>query len=430
MKRKYHTITVVSAAVFALSAFASCTNDDGNAPAGTDRTIGVNVAEAGSGSGHRVGENSDNKFDVVFWLDKHRPALANPAPEGSTIDAPYHACEAPQPVSYYNQSVYDTGYPYPYPEETVVYATGYAPSNFLSASDNYTRLRADFKGEESQKIGRYDFLGCDFWPDVYKGSQTDPFAQEKNRLYFRHLAAKLVFYADRDKATMENKQFVRNVQIKNLQMKIGEGGWVYMHTPSEFAWSKLEDQDFTASYGRTIDGIKKIEGNTDVKSRPLSGYKIRRSKPFTNLGNYVLERNAIDRVPIGGMVIDSCFVCNPITDGVAETGLIQLKMDISAELSFDFNFPDSEGNTGNITYTNEWKHVTLDFISEMEPDKNGVLKPNGVGITEFKPGREYRIYIHFSRTGVNLVGQEQPWNYGGVHYIAINGGGQENQTTE
>ncbi len=426
MKRKYHTITVVSAAVFAVSAFASCIYDDESAPADTDQTIGVNVAEVSSGSGHRVGENSDNKFEVVFWLDEHTAKLGNPA-DGDAITAPYLAREAPQPVSYYNQSVYDTGYPYPYPEETKVYATGYAPSNFLSASDNYTKLTVDFKGEKNQKIGRYDFLGCDFWREVYKGSQEDPFAQEKNRLYFRHLAAKLVFYADRDKVSMENKQFVRDVQIKNLEMKVGDREWIPMHTPSEFAWSKLEDKDFTASYEKTITEIKALAGNAGVTSRPSSGYKILNSEPFTGIDNYVLKRSSsADRVPISGMVIDSCFVCNHIVDGVPATGKIQLRMDISAQLSFDIEFPNNNG----ITFTHEWTGVILGAINEMEPDGNGVMKPTDAPVDEFKPGNEYRVYIHFNRTGVNLVGEELPWNPGGVHYITIDGGSKENQTNE
>ncbi len=46
-------------------------------------------------------------------------------------------------------------------------------------------------------------------------------------------------------------------------------------------------------------------------------------------------------------------------------------------------------------------------------------------IRMFKPGNEYRIYIHFYRTGVNLTAQELPWNYGGPHYIEIEGGDKQ-----
>lgn len=431
MRQDYHIIKIVPAVVFALVSVTSCIYDEESMPPVSDETIGVSVSEVNRSSGHRVGEISDNKFEVMFWLDEHVAGLGNPA-DGNGLGNPYLASEAPQSVAYYSHSVYDTGYPYPYPDTTRLYATGYAPSNIISATDNYATLTVNIpEDEKSQKTGRYDFLGCDFWRDVYNGSQTDHFAQEKNKLYFRHLAAKLVFYADRDKESMENKQFVRNVQIKNLRMKIGDAEWTEsdrMHTPSVFVWSKLDpNQDFTASYAKVLADVKALPGNAGVTSSPSAGYRILQSEPFAGIGDYVLQRNPVDRVPIGGMVIDSCFVCNPIVDGVAGTGAIQLKMDISAELSYDFTFPASGDNGEDITFTYEWKDVTLDAINEVRVDADGnVHKVDPpVAVTEFRPGNEYRVYIQFNRTGVNLVAEELPWNYGGVHYININGGGND-----
>ena len=141
----------------------------------------------------------------------------------------------------------------------------------------------------------------------------------------------------------------------------------------------------------------------------------------------MLQRNATDRVPIDGMDIDSCYVCNLIDeDGSVKKGNpIQLKMDISAEMSFDPNFPMNDGSgsiTDDLTFTREWKGVTLDAIYGVTIGSNGEVQTMDTAIDEFKPGNEYRIYIHFHRTGVNLVARELPWNYGGIHYITIPGG--------
>ena len=325
--------------------------------------------------------------------------------------------------------MFDTRFPYPVPEDTYIHATGYAPGNVLKPDAEYGYRRLTAAVGDTEK-GRYDFLGCDFWEGVFKGSLKDPFAQDKNKLYFRHLAAKLVFYADRDRETMENKQYVRNVQVKRLQMSIDGGStWTPMYTPHTFEWKNLAETDFTESYKKTIAAVRLIEGNESAaRTGPKAGYKVVAAEEFAGEdSDYVLQRNATDRVPIDGMDIDSCYVCNLIDeDGSVKKGNpIQLKMDISAEMSFDPNFPMNDGSgsiTDDLTFTREWKGVTLDAIYGVTIGSNGEVQTMDTAIDEFKPGNEYRIYIHFHRTGVNLVARELPWNYGGIHYITIPGG--------
>jgi len=422
MKRIGYILRVISATFLAGALPSSCIYDDGSDPQPT--TIRVNTLAV---DGTRAASNSgDNTFMVLFW---QQTAHLESASVGSPAWlAPYLAAHAPQPVAFYRNSVFDTRFPYPLPEDTYLYATGYAPGNVLEpdAEQGYRKLCATVGGSEK---GRYDFLGCDLWNEVFRGSLKDPFAQDKNKLYFRHLAAKLVFYADRDKETMENKQYVRNVQVKNLRMSIDGGEhWTPMYTPGVFEWEKtIPEADFTESYKKTIATVKLIEGNAGTTTDPKAGYKAVEAEPFAGDGSdFVLRRNISDRVPIDGMVIDSCYVCNPLENGNVKTDkAIRLKMDISAELSFDPNFSMNDGSgstTDDLTFTREWKGITLGAIYRVTIGADGKAQTTDIAIEEFKPGNEYRVHIHFHRTGVNLVAQELPWNYGGVHYIAIPGG--------
>ncbi len=409
----------------------SCASDNRDAPSPVSETIGVNTLAIDGTRPVSALENSDNTFTVMFWREQDKARLESAENDKTTWSAPYLAARAPQPVPFYERNVFDTSYPYPsYPgRNTPLYATGYAPGNILQpdVTDGYRKIIVASTIPNKEK-GRHDFLGCDAWTEVYKGSLEDPFSQDKNKLYFRHLAAKLVFYADRDRETMENMQYVRHVRVKNLHMSI-DGGATYtsMYTPNAFEWKTLADADFTASYNKVINAVKLIDGNTGVTTRPKAGYKAVAAAQFAgDDAEFELRKNAIDRVPISGMVIDSCYVCNPIKDGISQTGRhIRLRMDISAEMSFDPNFPlpDESSTTDDLTFTRRtWKGVVLDAIYKV--NDNGVTTEPKEPIYEFKPGYEYRVYLHFYRTGVNIVAMEMPWNVGGVHYITIPGGNQ------
>ena len=436
-QRLYHIVTAVSVTLLLGVLPSSCIYDDGDTPDQQPGTIRVNTL-AVNGTRAASTEDGDNTFMVLFWKQEDLAHLESTSDGAWT--KPYLASCAPQSVAFYGQSVYDTRYPYP-DESSMLYATGYAPGKVLAPdeTEGYRKLTATVSDLER---GRYDFLGCDVWCDVYKGSQNDPFAQEKNKLYFRHLAAKLVFYADRDKETMENKQYVRNVEITNLQMSIDDGkSWTSMYTPNEFEWKTLGNDDFTDSYNKTIAAAKLVAGNNSVESnsKPKAGYKAVGAIEFAgaNNTNFKLSRHATDRVPISGMYIDSIFVCNPIVNGEIKStaNSIHLKMDISAELSFHPDFPKSDdgdsttdggSTTDDLTFTRTWKNVELEAIYGFTQDTEGNVTVNkNSPVKLFKPGNEYRIYIHFYRTGVNLTALEMPWNYGGVHYITIPGGGKQ-----
>jgi len=394
------------------------------------------------------GQEPANAFTVLFW--EHPDNLSTASGDARYWRTPYHVSQAPQPVSYYNKNTYNTNYPYPRLSTVPVYATGFAPNILDSvATYGYKRLAAI---EGSYNKGRCDFLSCDAWNEVYKGSQNDPFSQEKNKLYFRHLASKLVFYADRDE-NMENRQHVRNVQIKNLTMSIDDGKtWTPMYTPSVFEWKAFDedlDEDyFTDSYNEVITKVTMLAGNEHAKgTKPQAGYKAiaaeefaggpRKDEATDETEEFILQRNSTDRIPIDGTVLDSCYVCSRLTeDGspVEASPAILLRMDISAELSYDpdFPMPDTDGGstTDDITFTRVWEGVTVTIY---ETDKNGQIPtaaPTPVKV--FKPGREYRVYINFNRTGVNLVAKELPWDFGGIYYITIVGGdtSQEKQPQE
>jgi len=443
MRRIEADIRILGATLLAAAAFAACSSDGEETPKYPDDTICVNTL-AMDGAGAASTDEGDNTFMVLFWKgDEGKQLVETDFATTADWPSPYLAELAPQPVAAYERLAYDTRYPYPmYPEKetTYLYATGYAPGRVLKPqkADNYRTLVADYTpnaGETNPAVataqrGRIDFLGCDAWSDIYRGSRADPFAQDKNKLYFRHLTAKLVFYADRDKASMENEQFTRNVKITNLQMSIDGGtNWTSMYTPSTFEWQGLSyPKDFTPSYTKTIGTVKAVPGNMDVnaESRPKAGYKAVVADAFAgDDADFVLQKNATDRVPIDGMVIDSCYVCNPIEDGKVQSGTsIKLKMNITALMSFDPNFPmpDEAGDpTGeNLTFNKTWEGMTVE-VKEVDNDGN----KTETSVTEFRPGYEYRVYIHFHRTGVDLVARQLPWNDGGSHYIPIPGGSDQ-----
>lgn len=413
MKRTENIITVITAVLIA-GLLSSCVYDEGTDPV-SDTPISVNTAAV---EGSRVGGVADNTFMLLLW--EYTNHLSGTTPNDPDWLNPYYSGQAPQPVTFYNLSVFDTRYPYPMPQDQLVYATGYAPGDVLNPDRTVGFSRLTSSAAEADK-GRYDYLGCDSWPEVYRGSLMDPFAQEKNKLYFRHLSSKLVIIADRDKETMENKQYVRNVQVRHLRMSIDGGQtWTPMYTPSAFEWQPLTAGDITASYREVIDAVKLVEGNTGVTTDPAAGYKAVEATTFSGeSSDFVLEKGSTDRVPVRGMIIDSCFVCNPITDGVVQVNQpIKLKMDISAQMSFDPDFPDA---SENFTFTREYNNVVLDAIYHVEIGADGKPVTTREKISLFKPGNEYRIYIHFSLSGVNLVAREVVWGFGGIHYITIVG---------
>ncbi len=444
-----------------LPMLASCSADELDSHGSTDTgtTICVKTAMV---SGHQDRSLSDEEpFMLLLWenVDHLETAATTEWPE------PYLAQTSPQSVSSYSDLVYDVGVPYPAITSQMLYATGYSPANALTPSNGYktvtynpsTATRPNVKTAEHT-----DFLGCDVWKEVYKGTLKDPFAQEKNKLYFRHLAAKLVFYADRD-ISMENKQFVRKVQITNLQMSIGGGAWEPLYAPTQFTWTTFTDNtddtdnlsksfNFSTSYTTMLDStIKEVPGNKGVATVPKGGYRTSEVTAFTGEldkegkfipnSDFVLQQRLPDktpssnRVPIAGMEIDSCYVASPLKeDGTVKTGHIRLRMDISAEMSFDpaFQMPDgtytdAEGKTvsgtvtDNLTFTRKWEEVELNAIKTISFDDKGKPIVTDNLVTAFKPGNEYRVYIHFNRTGIDIAARQLPWNYGGVHYIAIVG---------
>lgn len=437
---KRHIIRAVSAIALAGLSLAACSRDGGAAPEPQSSTIRVNtLAVDGAGA-----TEEDNTFMVLFWRDKAH--LETPSADaGADVWTPYLAGHAPQPVAFYERSVFDTRYPYPEGNSTL-YATGYSPGTLLQPDPaaGCRRLVATSGGElmSGAQASRCDFLGCDVWSEAWWGDLEHPFAQERNRLWFRHLGAKLLIYADRDRESMESKQFVRNVEVTHLRMSIDGGHtWTEMYTPAEFEWRTLPESYLAegTSYAGKVKEVQALLGSGAQNTKPKAGYVPVRALPFAGAeSDYLLSRNATDRVPIDGMPIDSCYVCNPFdeTGAVQIRQPIQLRMDIRAEMSFDPNFPMGDGSstTDDLTFTREWRNVTLPAINRVSIGDDGKVTVLTDEISEFEPGCEYRIFIHFNRTGVNLVAWRMKWNHGGSHYVVIQSGDRQNedqtQTTE
>jgi len=436
MHRKLSEIITLTttALLLGLPALQSCIYD--NVPPEADpapASIRVNTMLAGGpwrSPSPLSAEGSGKNFTVLFW-QRPEKLLEPPSANGdySFWLAPYLASTAPKAVTEYTDLTFDTNYPYPVPETAELFATGYAPSDVLApdATEGYHRIAFVEQlsdGQTKPRKGRYDFLGCDAWNEVYYGSQSSPFAQERNKLYFRHLASKLLFYAERDQASMENKQYVRFVEVTGIEMTTDDGAsWTPLHTPVSFEWDALDkDNSLTDAYTKVISAVRTLTG---VTTAPAAGYRTATSGPlpadFKILRRTPDGKPSVDRVPIAGHPIDSCYVCNPYVDGTEQAAKpIRLRMNISAELSFDLTFPKSDkdgSTTDDLTFTRTWTGLETriyEVNTDGTPDRTKE-------VTRFRPGREYRIYLNFSRTGVNLVARELPWDYGGIHYVGITG---------
>ena len=101
----------------------------------------------------------------------------------------------------YKRQAYDTAIPYP--NGTAVYAVGYAPSNLLTASDDYKQLTL----VSTVSAGTVDVLAS----QTETGSKSSPFSV-RSPLQFQHLLTKITFIAKRDKK-MQSSKLVHDVKV-------------------------------------------------------------------------------------------------------------------------------------------------------------------------------------------------------------------------
>ena len=358
-----------------LPLIAACDKTSDPSISFTDVPIKVNTSVKGGGSTYAIGDTwvgEELPAKLFFWHDNDFSTLNSEQP--TNAPTPYFTYLMNDPVtsfSFNDSRWLDTGHPYP--EETSVYATGYAPRTILEedATLGFRKLRVT--ETDLQKVAHCDFLSCDARSNQM-GSFEDPFGNsESNELQFRHLTSKILLFASRHE-TITGQVFVRRVR----------------------ATLRLHDSNSKFHVPKVIEWTDPVAGENDDW-----GYRVTETSPLDNGLSFV--DNTEDMIMVlQDKRIDSCYV-NQTPSGTDAT---TVDLEVSAEYSYlqDFSSP----------YTFRWSGENLPIKAI---DDSGNETTNN--ITEFKPGYVYEIYLKFYKTGVIVTAREVEWNDGGIHYVPV-----------
>lgn len=349
----------------------------------TDVPIRVNTSVEGGGSTYAVGDEEawvgeELPAKLFFWHEgdfknETDKLLADNKGNKPTPYFTYLMNDAITSFSFKDSRWLDTGHPYP--ENTAVYATGYAPRTLLTEDETQGFRKLTVTETDLQKVAHCDFLSCDA-RSKQKGSFENPFGNTlDNELQFRHLTSKILVYASRH-GSITGQVYVRKVEATlTLSDETDK-----FHVPKELTWSNLNEKN--------PDGTDKW------------GYQVTDTSPLTD--GLTFQDNTDDMIMVlQNKRIDSCYVCQP-----ANVTTTAVNLEVSAEYSYmqDFDLP----------YTFSWSGKNLPIKAI---DDSGIETTNN--ITEFKPGYVYEIYLKFYKTGVIVTAREVEWKDGGIHYVPV-----------
>lgn len=344
----------------------------------TDVPIRVNTSVDGGGSTYAVGDEEawvgeELPAKLFFWHAKDFDALKSTSTNTPTPYFTYLMNDAITSFSFADSRWLDTGHPYP--ENTAVYATGYAPRTLLKEDATSGFRKLTVTETALQKVAHCDFLSCDARSEQ-TGSFEHPFGNtEDNELQFRHLTSKILVYASRHES-ITGQVYVRKVEatvtLNNTNAKNDK-----FHVPSVIEWKE------------PVSGV-----NTEW------GYQVTDTSPLTD--GLTFQDNTDDMIMVlQDKRIDSCYVCQP-----SDVKTTAVDLSVTAEYSYrqDFSSP----------YEFTWSGTNLSIKAL---DENGEETANP--IKEFKPGYVYEIYLKFYKTGVIVTAKEVEWEDGGIHYVPV-----------
>ena len=262
-------------------------------------------------------------------------------------------------------------------------------------------------------LGRMDFLSLDADP-AYWGNKENKFGQERNRLYFRHLTAQVLFVAQRDQS-MVDMQYVRDVVLSNIRVcyyggtdtapSATDAGWMPFSVPHKLNW--LPDQ-----------------ATAQDQTSSIHGYKVTEMQDLPD--DFSIRTTGHTQLTVGrDVAVDSLFV-NVRTSRTAATDIVNtpagkgvfLKMDVSALLSHLDNFPMDTQRTNEengLTHTMQWKDVIVP-VHEV-----GTTNP----VKSIDTGKRYKITLVFGRHNLYLDAVLMEWKDGGVHDYVFRPGSNE-----
>lgn len=342
----------------------------------TDVPIRVNTSVEGAGSTYADGDGDAWRGEelpakLFFWHAADFKTLTNTSETNTpTPYFTYLMNDAITSFSFKDSRWLDTGHPYP--ENTAVYATGYAPRTLLTEDETLGFRKLTVTETDLQKVAHCDFLSCDARSEQ-KGSFENPFGNTAdNELQFRHLTSKILVYASRHES-ITGQVYVRKVKatltLNNENDKF--------HVPSVIEW-KAPVSGVNTEWGYQVTEYKELEKGLNFQDNTDDMIMVLQNKR-----------------------IDSCYVCQP--DTVTTTAV---DLSVTAEYSYlqDFSLP----------YDFTWSGTNLPIKAI---DENG--KETADPITEFKPGYVYEIYLKFYKTGVIVTAKEVEWEDGGIHYVPV-----------
>lgn len=344
----------------------------------TDVPIRVNTSVDGGGSTYAVGDEEawvgeELPAKLFFWYEGDFHTLNNPSETNTpTPYFTYLMNDAITSFSFLDSRWLDTGHPYP--ENTAVYATGYAPRTLLKEDATSGFRKLTVTETDLQKVAHCDFLSCDARSEQ-TGSFEHPFGNTKdNELQFRHLTSKILVYASRHES-ITGQVYVRKVQAT---LKLNHENEKF-HVPKELTWSNLNEKnpDGTDKWGYQVTEYQKLENGLTFQDNTDDMIMVLQDKR-----------------------IDSCYVCQPSDATTA------VDLSVTAEYSYrqDFSSP----------YEFTWSGTNLPIkaINDSEQATDEY-------ITAFKPGYVYEIYLKFYKTGVIVTAKEVEWEDGGIHYVPV-----------
>ena len=348
----------------------------------TDVPIRVNTSVDGGGSTYAVGDEEawvgeELPAKLFFWYEgdfknETDKLLADNDGNKPTPYFTYLMNDAITSFSFADSRWLDTGHPYP--ENTAVYATGYAPRTLLKEDETSGFRKLTVTETALQKVAHCDFLSCDARSEQ-TGSFEHPFGNTKgNELQFRHLTSKILVYASRHES-ITGQVYVRKVQA-TLKLNYENDKF---HVPKELTWSNLNEKN--------PDGTDKW------------GYQVTVTSPLTD--GLTFQDNTDDMIMVlQDKRIDSCYVCQPSDATTA------VDLSVTAEYSYrqDFSSP----------YEFTWSGTKLPIKAI-----NDSGQATDKYITAFKPGYVYEIYLKFYKTGVIVTAKDVEWEDGGIHYVPV-----------
>lgn len=327
----------------------------------------------------------------------------------SAYNAYTHLVEILGKINDYNKMTYNTGVEYASNGDTY-FARGYAPAVVLAPTEtvygafDYRELTlSDEAIQGILPLGRMDFLSLDADP-AYQGRMDDKFGQDKNRLYFRHLTAQILFVAQRDQS-MVDMQYVRDVVLSNIRVCYYGGnadfptaddvGWLPFSIPQKLSWrpGQAIAQNGTSSiYGYKVTAMEDLPDTFSIRTIGHTQLTVGRDVAVDSI--FVNVRTRRDTPEMIENV--------PATKGVF------LKMDVSAQLSHLDTFPmdPSRADQENgLTHTMTWKNVIIPVY----------VAGTTILVKSIETGKRYKITVVFGRHNLYLDAVLIDWKDGGLH---------------